>query len=169
MASFLRQNILTCIKLGGILPHMSDNPLDMVRGRREEISRTILELQAEDKDLEITERTLLRLNAIIKPIPTTIGGDNQQGTISKKALVIKALRDSPNIWFDNPDSLHAYINNTYKVEIPSGSYPTYLSRLKTEGLISRIGLKIALTERVETIEAPKGASISGSDDAEPIE
>ncbi len=141
---------------------MSDPTLELVRARRAEIGRIRESLDAEERDLEITERTLMRL--AVKTTMTSSGTksgvdqDHKAKPVlnleppaqlsSQKSLITTALQNAPEAWFESSDQLHAFIASVFNVEIPKSSFLPYLSDLKKREVIVRDGQRIALKDRV---------------------
>ncbi|MEI9931388.1 MAG: hypothetical protein WDM89_12810 [Rhizomicrobium sp.] len=132
---------------------MSDSDIKLVRARREQIAKERAALDAEDADLDITERTLSRLAAATtlqergstRPVLVRL----PKHTPSHKDMVLGTLKASPTVWIASADALQKQISQIHKVFIGKSSLFPYLSELKTKGVIVRgKNGEIALAERV---------------------
>jgi hypothetical protein len=151
---------------------MSNSDLDLVRARRAEIAKLRTQLDAEDADLDVTERTLARLQAS-KP-PSTAAHEHEEAIkaqpleartvryrrrlrrakpqLSQRDMITGTLRVQPEIWVKDSATLQQRIKEIHGVEIPKTSLYPYLSDLKGEGTIVRnADGGIALAERIRFV------------------
>lgn len=123
---------------------MTQETLDMVRLRRKQISNEIADLKKEDEDLQVTERTLVRLAASM-PQSSEPGA---AAPTSQKDMVVSTLRTSAEPWFESSTALHDAVRKIHGVDIKKGSFLPYLSDLKAKGVIARDDTgRIALASR----------------------
>lgn len=127
-----------------------ESNLSMIRARLAEISRQQESLIKEAQELEIAVRVLTRLAAT-----SSVTGASEPPQVvrvgapaSQRGLVIAALRVSADPWFASPAELRAEIEQTHSVKIKNTSFQPLLSNLKTQGVVVRDGLRIALAERL---------------------
>ena len=120
--------------------------LTTIRSRREEISKNITALQAEDSELAVAEKVITRL----APISGDGGSSSpREGQPPRQIdFVVKTLAHMPQRWAPDWTYLQTAIMNVFGVEIPKSSLQPYLSHLKNDGVIVRDGPKIALKSRV---------------------
>ena len=137
---------------------MSDSDIDLVRARRAEIAKLRKELDAEDAELDITERTLARLAAADRPASN---GHAKQSRIilrrsgtsvkpSQKDMIVGTLKAEPIAWITDAGALQAKIKEIHGVELPMTTIYPYLSSLKSDGIIVRgKSGEIALADRIK--------------------
>ncbi|TGX54749.1 hypothetical protein E5A73_04645 [Sphingomonas gei] len=70
---------------------------------------------------------------------------------SVRDLVLEALKDAPAVWTDATE-IQKIASASRGSEVPMGSISPTLSLLKSEGLVSRNGMKVALRERLGDFE-----------------
>lgn len=135
---------------------MSDSDLSLIRTRRAEIAKLRAELDAEDADLNITEKTLARLQAKSQTGDTVTRARRRiirrigQFGISQKEMLIGTLRAEPSPWVRDVRALQERIKEIHGAEIPMTSIYPYLTELKNAGIILRgKSGEIALAERVK--------------------
>jgi hypothetical protein len=129
---------------------MANPNITTVRARRQEIAKLRQSIDEEDKELEVTERTLMRL-ASSKPAPQPMVDEvkpTPRGPISQADLVISTLEGTSKPWLDSPAALHAEIKRLHGVDIKKSSFQPVISQLKAKKIIVRDGTKIALASRV---------------------
>jgi hypothetical protein len=143
------------------IPPMDPN-LTTVRQRRTALAQMREQIDAEDKELEITERVLTRLAAGTTAAPPSmqiVGLNGDSGNlltgpaapqpVTQRDLVIATLRTFPDAWIDSSANLLTEITNAHGVAIKPSSLLPLLTTLKNEGVIRRDGAnRIALAERV---------------------
>jgi len=147
----------------GSLPNTSF--LLAIRSRMAEIRVQRQALDSEYGELETAERVAQRLEPIlaVKTETDTTGAKSKgserpaNGTAPKRQTdYIKAvLKSSENPWCASFQVLHDEIKRIYDVDIPNNSLHPLLSKLKSEGVIVRNGLALALKERVEGHRQPE--------------
>ena len=104
---------------------MSENVLDVVRRRRKQIAEAIIDLQEEDEELEVTERTLVRLSA---SRPRAVDSAATAPT-SHKEMIVSVLRTAAEPWFESSSALHEAVKAIHGVDIKKGSFLPYLKLL----------------------------------------
>ena len=147
---------------------MSDS-LSMVRRRLSEIARLKETIETDEQELRVTERVLARLEAqtpksnltsIMNGIAhravasateagAVLSAIDSTKTLRHIDLITATLRTSTDPWFSSSDALHDAIKKIHQRDIPLGSFRPLLSNLKADGVIERVGSKIALAERVK--------------------
>jgi hypothetical protein len=136
---------------------MSTNPtLSDVRERRAKIASEIARLDAlkqEDQELEIAERVLARMAGQSAPEPRNpplvmsfAAGAGRTRKIAD--LVIDYLGASRELWL-TANEIRDGLSAIRGAEIPMSTISPTLSNLKANGIVSRDGLKVALTERLD--------------------
>lgn len=141
--------------------------LARVRARRAEIARRLnaigketTDLRAEDSELAVTERTLVRLEGdgqtILDLVPVSPDPMANKFTGEKpsiKQLIIRTLKAAPNAWMDDSGAVWASIVREYGVAINKNSfYPQMHSLVTDDKVVVRDGRRIALAERLSRRE-----------------
>lgn len=152
----------------GVYRRMASD-LETIRARRIEIVAEKKRLDAEDSELEIAERVLVRMSAS-KPMDTSGGsvGCGTQGSLlalslsgggeitetrkvlapTHEQMVRSVLANTRETWFSSSGAIGAAVLATFGVEIPKTSLRPMLSKMKRDGVIIRRGEKgFALRER----------------------
>jgi hypothetical protein len=131
-----------------------------IASRLEAIGRETTDLRAEDSDLAVTERTLARLEGDTQPkldlvpVSTDPLADKFSGKKpSIKELIIRTLKQAPEIWVPGAAWVWDSIRREYGVEINKNSfYPQMHSMVNEDKTVARDGKKIALAERLSRRE-----------------
>jgi hypothetical protein len=154
---------------------MADRPthrldtLAAIRARRAELRQVIESAASEDKDLEVAERVVARIEAsggthtasisvasvngkstvAVAAIPQAARSNGTVGRLPGHAgLVIQVLRASTDPWIESASALHDEIQRLHGVDIKKTSLQPLLWRLDTQDkLIVRESGRIALAER----------------------
>lgn len=145
---------------------MTSGPtLDDVKARRAQIAAMRSALEAEDHELQIAERVLMRLArktlAIAPRLPDEqissqqIGDDGAaSGTVEE--LIIRTLRLSAVAWLTSAE-VKGDVDRMRGREVPMGTIGPVLTELKNKNIIVRDGNRVALSERSHEAHVPRHA------------
>ena len=142
--------------------------LSTIRARRAELAKYRQQIDAEDKELESTERALTRLSVATTSAVTPAvvmsgssqpdeapadavrtGAGDRPTPVTHRDLVIRTLRARAQPWVPSSCQLQAEIAEAHGIHIKDTSFLPLLSRLMEEGIIKRSEKGIALAERAQ--------------------
>jgi hypothetical protein len=115
---------------------------------------TKVEMRGVLVDQDRFERTNIGRTALGAKPPETI-----------KSIMVTVMRSMPDIW-TTARELQARVSEIKGREVPMSTISPTLSELKSDDLLARDGMKIALNERLKEIEPSTGGSGDGSEKAQ---
>lgn len=121
----------------------------LIQDRRTEIARLIAELQAEDSDLASSAKMLANGRIVESNTSSadSVGESGVRPVRGQQALVLAVLRRSPSIWMDMAEIAAAL--EFAKTPIKKSSLQPLLSKMRSEGVVAKDGLKVAIPERAK--------------------
>jgi hypothetical protein len=138
---------------------MKTNPsLADVAQRRQTLEAEIAARQRELEELEIAERVLHRLGALMeaapaaKPVPAKIGNAvAEPAKESIESLILILLSDEGRVWW-TANELQVELSRLKGTEVPMSTVSPTLSNMKNKDKIAREGMRVALPERANTMD-----------------
>lgn len=129
---------------------MSD--IDKIKERRAELAKMREAIDAEERELSIAERVLVRLHrhapAPLPAVPTIeqAASKLQNRSTSTESLIERALRECATVWYTSAE-VRVDVSRLKGKDVPMTTIGPTLTAMKRNGTIVRDGNKVALAER----------------------